>query len=106
MRWCARRVCEAVLSAVLLSTMAASRADAQTTPQWTLFFESQAGDNMGQGQTRSYTPADGTLTITSSTSAVSARLVGPAFSTIWSLDVSAPSGSPLLPGMYTAARRY
>ena len=102
---CVRGLCRVVSSAALVLVATAARAEAQS-PQWTLFFASQAGDSIGQGQTRTFTNADGTLTIGSSTNSVSARLMSPSFATSWSADFSAPTGTSLLPGVYNTARRY
>src|SRR4051812_43016591 len=91
-------------STILILLLGAAEVAAQGTTA--LFFQSQAGDYIGGGQTRTYTPADGTFTIGSSTSAVTGRVLGPSFSFWWDFNFSAPAGAPLVPGVYNTARRY
>lgn len=100
-----RAVSRLVCPVAVVLALTASRAGAQDT--WTLFFASQPGDTVGQGQTKTFTNGDGTFTISSSSSSsgsnVSVRMQAGAS---WFLDFSAPPGSTLLAGDYNAARRY
>jgi len=85
-----------------------SAAVAQTAPgPWTLTFQSQTGDSVGQGETHTYTDADPgqTFTISSSANGVSLFLNGPSFIYWWDLDLHAPVGQPLIEGTYETARR-
>src|SRR5687768_16055877 len=59
-----------------LGLLAASPASAQTAVDFKLFFESQPGDFIGAGQTKTYTQADGTVGITSSSTTVSVGIDG------------------------------
>jgi peptidoglycan/LPS O-acetylase OafA/YrhL len=93
-----RRAGRLVPAVCLLLLLGTAGAAAQGTTA--LFFQSQTGDYIGGGQTKTYTPADGTFTIGSSANAVTGRVVGPSLSFWWDFSFSAPSGTPLLPGVY------
>jgi Divergent InlB B-repeat domain len=98
------------LPVFILLSLSASPASAQTpaaTGPWTLFFQSQAGDSIGLGETHSYTDADpgNTFRIGSSVNGVGVSLDGPSFAYWWRLDLHAPIGQPLSIGTYETARR-
>ena len=88
---------------VVLGLLAASPASAQTAVDFKLFFESQPGDFIGAGQTKTYTQADGTVSITSSSTTVSVGIDGVSFSFWWDAVFSAPGG--IRAGVYNTARR-
>ena len=95
------RACRTVPALCFFLLLSAAPAMAQGTTA--LFFESQAGDYIGAGQTKTYTEADGTFTVTSSRTSVNVRIAGPSFSFWWDATFSAPGG--ILPGVYNTARR-
>jgi hypothetical protein len=69
-----------------------------------LFFDSEPGDYIGQGLTRTWTPADGRFTVERDP----ANGVGIFFeggADWWSLDFRAPRAEALIPGPYEAATR-
>ena len=68
-----------------------------------IYFNSQAGDYIGQGQTFTLIPANGTITASGSGSAVHVGFNG---STWWDLDFVPPSGASLTPGVYEGATRW
>ena len=82
------RLCRLLPAVCLVILFGAAEAAAQGTTA--LFFQSQAGDYIGAGQTRTYTPADGTFTVDSSGNAVNARLIAPSSSFRWDLYLAAP----------------
>jgi len=87
----------------VLSTPATVRAQGTTA----LFYASQSGDYIGQGETRTYTDAEAKFTIGSTSNRVSVRIDPLAGSSFWwSLELSAPEGVSVGPGTYVAARRY
>jgi hypothetical protein len=69
-----------------------------------IHFDSQAGDYIGQGQRRTWTLADGTLTARRITNGVQVNFSGG--STTWSLSFVAPASQPLALGSYEGAARY
>jgi len=68
-----------------------------------LAFRSQHGDYIGQGQTWTLTPTDGTLTLATGTGSVSVQFQG---SRWWSLRFGSPTGNLLTPGVYEGATRW
>src|SRR4029453_15752996 len=83
----------------------AMSAQAQTTA---LFFDSQAGDYIGQGQQRTWTPADLKFTVKPSSPSsitLSATNFESSPSVWWYLDFRAPEGTTLTPGLYDRAER-
>jgi hypothetical protein len=96
------RYCRCV-AFVVLGLLAAAPGSAQTPVNFDLFFESQEGDPIGDGETKTYTEADGTVSVTSSATTVNVRIAGPSFSFSWEATFSAPGG--ILPGVYNTARR-
>ena len=93
-----------VFIALFLSLFRPFPAFAQGTTA--LFFQSQAGDYIGAGESHTYTPVDGNFTIGSYTNGVSGSVLGPPGSFWWYFDFAAPTGVPLTPGTYETARRY
>jgi hypothetical protein len=90
------------LSMLVLAFTVAAAASAQST---LLSFNSQPGDFIGQGQQRTLTPSDGTITASGS----SANGVSVSFSSaseFWSLAFHPPAGVALQPGMFEEATRY
>jgi hypothetical protein len=73
-----------------------------------LYYQSQAGDFIGQGAEVTLTAADGTFTIFPSVqNGTRARFVAANLSLAWDLNVMAPIGTPLLlPGAYEDAQRW
>jgi len=63
-------------------------------------FASDPGDYIGEGQRFTLTPLDGTITPSKSGDGVAIHFQG---STWWDLSFSAPTGSPLVPGVYEVA---
>jgi Family of unknown function (DUF6299) len=79
-----------------------STANAQTF----LKFTSEPGDYIGGGQTATFTPTDsGFNTMISSDNREIAIHISPS-SSFWSLHLTAPSGTKLLPGVYEGATRW
>ncbi len=64
---------------------------------------SDPGDWAGGGQSQTLTPLDGTFTATTGPGWVGAAFSG---ASSWSLVFVAPSGMPLVPGVYEGAARY
>jgi hypothetical protein len=86
---------------VLLTALIPARgAEAQTTTA--LFFDSQPGDYIGLGRDRTYTAADATFEITTSTwnGAVRLSAIGPGFTFYWVLEFRAAGNTPLSVGTY------
>src|SRR5688500_839145 len=69
-----------------------------------LTFQSDAGDYIGGGQTRTWTTVDGSFSATQSTSFVSIAFAGA--SNDWRLDFRARDGRALTAGPYELATRY
>ena len=90
---------------VILSVfLAAVRANAQTTA---LFFDSQPGDYIGQGETHTWTEADFTFSASVSPErsrvTISTNVVD---SNWWTLHFAGPVGTPLGAGLYEPAGDY
>jgi hypothetical protein len=69
-------------------------------------YTSQAGDYIGQGRSRTYTPStDMTVAVTGDRNHISLFVHDTAFSTWWSVDLSAGAGDTLHPGTYLNAER-
>jgi hypothetical protein len=95
------RVCLLTLLTVFMS---AATASAQTTA---LFFESQAGDYIGAGQTHTYTPADGIFEVRRNyDQGVGFTVRSSNYSFWWYLDLAGAGSIPLAVGSYPAAKRY
>jgi hypothetical protein len=103
-RLLAMRVSVLVLAALATAT---ASAQAQTTA---LFFDSEPGDYIGQGIDRTYTPADGTFTISTDSSNpgnwVRLTVADPNFSFWWYAEFSAANGAPLAAGSYGSVQEY
>jgi len=93
------RILRTTLAAGLLSAVAAT-ASGQSTY---LYFNSQPGDYIGQGQQFTFTPADGTITTSRQNGGVRVRFNG---STFWDLYFVAPNSATLVPGVYEDALRW
>lgn len=95
------RHCAWIVALFLVADSAAAQ-----TPVTSFSYVSQAGDYIGQGQTRSFTPADGAFTATKNfDNGVSLSVLNiPSF--FWYLDFSAPGDVPLTPGHYPLATRF
>jgi hypothetical protein len=79
-----------------------STAEAQTFLKYT----SESGDYIGQGQTQLFTPADsGFNSLTSTDNREIAISVFPS-SSFWYLNLAAPAGTTLAPGIYEGATRW
>jgi hypothetical protein len=90
--------------ATLAAAVAASPASAQVT---SLYMQSEVGDYIGQGQTYSFTPADGTFTAYRNyDGGVSLGFAGWSYGSWWYLDFAAPNAAPLAPGPYAGATRF
>lgn len=71
---------------------------AAVTGQTSLHFNSEVGDSIGGGQTRTWTPSDGTFATTNEPAAVTVRFQGA--TNDWNLTFIAPIGATLIPGPY------
>ena len=72
-----------------------------------LYYESQPGDYIGQGQTRMFTTYLATFTVTESSGHVRARTVQGNFDNWWDLDISGPDAQDqLVRGLYADVQRY
>ena len=88
--------------ASVLVTVLPEIAAAQTTA---LVFQSESGDSVGGGISRSWTSADGNFTVTrNQRNGISAAVDGIAFG--WYLHFSLPDNRQITPGHYTGATRY
>jgi hypothetical protein len=67
-------------------------------------FNSQPGDYIGGGVNHTWTPIDGTFSISNSNGFAAVSFDGGP--TWWTLDFAAPAGQPLVPGSYNGAMRY
>jgi hypothetical protein len=76
------------------------RADAATL----LYFKSEPGDYIGQGQTFTLTPANGTITTSRPGGGV--EIAFNSATSWWYLDFVPPAGAPLAPGVYEGATRF
>ena len=99
-----RRLC-ALAAVCLFSATWAASAHAQTTA---LFFDSQSGDYIGQGERRTWTAEDMTFTASVDEARrvvrIAAQTAG--FTEWWRLEFAAPGGSLLTTGEYDNATRY
>lgn len=68
-----------------------------------LFFNSEPGDYMGQGQVHTLTSEDGAFSVNNSQNVVTINYKG---STWWTLNFAVPQGKRILPGPYEGATRY
>ncbi len=89
------------LAFVLLFTRIATA----STPQTFLTLISQPGDYVGGGITQTLTPADGTFSVTNSTSEVTIVFHTPSYSQFWSLDFGSPTSQKFGRGEYEGAQR-
>ena len=90
------------LLAILIAPLAAHAQDESS-----FSFTSEAGDYIGGGQSRSFTPD--TASFQSSSSQDNNHVGGHLFpfdGGFWFFDFSAPAGQPLVPGVYEGATRY
>ena len=71
-----------------------------------LYFQSDLGDYIGQGLTRTWFPADGTFTPASMYAPTNARIRFNAGSTNWELMFRNANGAALTPGTYTNAQDF
>jgi hypothetical protein len=72
-----------------------------------LYYESQPGDYIGQGQTRLFTTFLATFSVTESSGHVRARTIQGNFDNWWDLDVSGPDAQyQLVRGLYADVQRY
>jgi hypothetical protein len=97
---------QSVLRVLLVAALLAraARGEAQTT---SLTLNSQPGDFIGQGQSVTLTPNDGTFTARqNSPNSVSIFFLGFQLGSFWSLDFAAPQGVPLNVGTYQGATRF
>jgi len=92
------------LSALLATCVGtwASTADAQTF----LSFTSESGDYIGGGQTRTFTPTDSGFSSMISADNREIAISVLSSSSFWSLNMAAPAGTKLLPGVYEGATRW
>ncbi len=88
------------LGLLLLTTIASA-----STPQTFLTLISQPGDYIGGGITQTFTPADGTFTVTSTTNTVSISFHTPSYSQYWMLNFGSPTTQKFGRGEYEAAQR-
>jgi hypothetical protein len=84
----------------LFSTVASS-----ATPKTFLTLSSQYGDYVGQGITQTFTPADGTFSVSNSSDAVSITF-HPTYSQPWNLDFGSPSTVKFGWGEYDGAQQH
>jgi hypothetical protein len=77
------------------------------TPGTTTFaLSSDVGDYIGQGQSATYTLANALFTVVPSASGITVGVKPSSSNSSWTLDLRAPEGLQLLPGIYEAATRY
>jgi hypothetical protein len=76
------------------------------TAQTALFFRSDPGDFIGQGQQMLLTPDQARVLAKPQSHGVEFNIQNPAGSQLWSLDLVPPSGASLVPGIYLNAARY
>lgn len=93
---------------VVLALIAACWLPAAASAANSIGYVSQQGDYIGQGQTKSYTDADGTFTSNHYTDAGAHISFEHAtnFAIWWDVDLMAPQGARLAPGTYLGATRY
>src|SRR5205085_6156879 len=75
------------------------------TPQTFLTLNSQPGDYVGQGITQTFTPADGTFSVSNSSDTVSISFSTPTFSQFWYLNFGSASTVKFALGEYDGAQR-
>ena len=75
------------------------------TPVTVLVLNSQPGDYIGQGQSLSFTPADGTFAVSSSGSTVTLSFHNSDYSQSWYLDFGTPVSGKFAKGEYVGATR-
>jgi Divergent InlB B-repeat domain len=98
-----RNLLRAASIALVFIAVFASRASAQTTA---LYLESQTGDYIGAGFTRTYTAADAPFTTSSDAAGVHVNVVAAGYAFWWSLNFAVPSGGTIGAGTYTDALRF
>jgi len=76
-----------------------------TTPQTFLTLNSQPGDYIGQGITQTFTPTDGTFSVSNSTDTVSILFNTSTYSQFWGLDFGSPSTMKFGWGEYDGGQR-
>ena len=90
---------------IALIAATASLASVSAWAQSTLYFQSQPGDFIGQGQTATYTDIDGSF----GANGGGTRRIDVAFTSVgfsWFLNFEAPEGQVLGAGMYEGATRW
>jgi len=75
------------------------------TPVTYLYLNSQPRDFIGQGQTLTFTPADGVFATSTSSNAVSASFHNSDYSQSWTLDFATPTSTRFAKGQYIGAQR-
>lgn len=78
---------------------------AASTPQTFLTLNSQPGDYIGQGVTETFTPADGTFSVSNTSDSVSISFNTATYSQFWSLDFGSPTTVKFGDGEYDRAQR-
>jgi hypothetical protein len=76
-----------------------------SNPATYLSLNSQPGDYVGGGGTYKFTPADGTFSVTNSSSTVNITFNTSDFSQFWSLDFGSPQSMKFARGQYVDAQR-
>jgi hypothetical protein len=79
---------------------------ALAAPQTVLILNSQPGDYIGQGLQQTFTPADGSFTVTSSDRGIQVSFNNANFSQYWYLGFTQVSGHKFLIGEYEGAQSY
>lgn len=92
-----------IVSSLLAVVLALTATAASATPSTYLFLNSQSGDWVGQGQTLTLTPADGTFSVSNTYDSVSVSFDSSTQS--WSLQFGSPINLPLGRGEYEGATR-
>jgi hypothetical protein len=95
------RITVLIFSFVSLFSVFASGA----TPQTFLTLNSQPGDYIGQGITQTFTPADGTFSVSTSSDEVAISFNTPTFSQFWYLNFGSPTTAKFGRGEYDGAQR-
>ena len=75
-----------------------------STPQTFLTLISQPGDYIGGGTTETFTPADGTFSVSNTSDTVSISFNTPSFSQFWYLDFGTPTSMKALPARHFVRR--
>ncbi len=75
------------------------------TPQTFLTLNSQPGDYIGQGITQTFTPSDGTFSVSNSSDTVSISFNTPTYSQFWNLDFGSATTVKFGRGEYDGAQR-